>query len=441
MLRPLGVSDIQHYYMSGSEQNPFDSCSHVTLTADLDRDALQRAAAAALQQFPELAYRPVLSEGTVWATPNDAPVPLLDDDGSVRHYGTDETAGYMFALSCRKDGFSLSNFHGLTDFNGIWRFTRTLLYNYAVRKGLSVNPDEWVRTDCDTAPVMDALERYNPCRKFNAPSGVAPAAPAAPAEAFAIPESFVPSTERSVIGQCLTCSLASLLHVSKLRQTSVAALLSWAFSRALTQLYDTAGLPIVTMLPASMRRVFGTQTVSNFDYPIIMSYDATVQALPLEEQASALRGQMKAQMDREHYLAHIASKIKRIEGMINGEEDICQWNRRLAQPLPAGTKVPFTLALTYPGDMSLPAAYAPLVRGVTRRIYASFAMGLGILAYTYGDTLYIQTSRRFESDAIMRSVLGLLQAEGIPAELMPAECYLGNVAVCERFITAEQTKK
>ena len=432
MIRQLGISDIQHYYMSGGENTAFDSWSRIELCEPLDRDALSWAVGQALHNFPELAYRPVLHEATVWAAPNEAKVPLLEDDGSQRYYGTDETAGYMFAVLCRADGFSLSQFHGLSDFGGIWRFTRTILYYYAIKRGLRVEPEEGIRTSADAAWAMDELERYDPYRKFCTGAATTPAEQKDP---FNIPEPLFAHTEDCCVEHTITCPLDQFLQASKRLNTSVAPLLTWAVSNALTKVYDTGGLPILTMLPTNIRSTFGTQTLSNFDYPLTMAYDADIQRLPTDQQASALRQQIKSQMTMEHYLPHLSSKVQRFEGILKSGTAITEWNRRFGQPLPPGVKMPFTLPLTYPGSMTLSEGYAPLVRCITRHAYVRLGLSFGMLASTYGNTIYINSCQRFESDAIMQQLRDTLQQAGIPATLTSSGRFKGNKANCEKFLT------
>lgn len=428
-LQPMGISNRLFYYLCGGDQAAFDICFCIDLAEELQEDLLETAANRALANFPELAIRPVLHEGTVWNQANEAPVPLLAGEGPALCYGTEDTNGYAFAFRCQPRGFQFSYFHGLTDFHGIWSFLRTVLYYYAQGRGMAPEADPGIRLEPDKS--MDDLERLDPYRKFaEEVKGRGPAAPSA--AAFAIPEEAYPAEEPFCSGYELRYSLQEFLATAKAEKTSVAALISLATARGLEKLYEVGDQPLVTMLSAGMHKYYQTATAVNFSDATFLRYDESVKKQSREEQGAALKAQLRAQMNKEHFAPLLAGKVAAVEGFASSGLDIFAWHRRLAEPPKEPNAV--TLPLTYPGSFDLPAGYQSLVREITRLICIRGLGNFGLGASTYGDTMYIRSCQRFDSPAIMEGLGRELAALGLPAELSPLPRYCGSQMRVSRLL-------
>ena len=92
-----------------------------------------------------------------------------------------------------------------------------------------------------------------------------------------------------------------------------------------------------------------------------------------------------------------------------------------------------TIALTYPGSLDLPPAYQLLVREITRDICILGAKVFGLSVMTFGGVMYIRSSQRFASDAIMRGMERELGALGLQTDFSGLEPYRGNLVLTERF--------
>ena len=423
-LEPIGVSNRLFYYMNGAENSAFDACFRLDFHEELDRALLMDAVSKALASFPEFAIRPVIHEGTVWAVKNDAPIPLLPEDAPPVCYGTEETNGYVFDLRALEKGFVFTYFHGMTDFYGGWSFLRTILYHYAVGKGLAVSADEVIRLAPDTS--MAELERTDPYRNFveEGPKAELPAA-------FAIPEEVYPPEDARCTSYEVRCPLKDFLAAAKAQHTSAAALLSLTAARAVDSLYEVGDRPIVVMLPADMRKFYQTATVMNFSDATFLRYDEELKALPPEEQGAALKEQLKSQLNKAHFAPLLAEKVAAIDGFAGSGTDIFQWNQRLAEP-PQGP-APFTIPLTYPGRLDLPAGYQTLVKHIANMLYFRGGGSFGILGLTYGDTVYLSSSQRFESPAIMQELQRKLNEAGIPATFHELPFYQGNQLITKKL--------
>ncbi len=419
-LQPIGVSNRLFYYLCGGEHSAFDICFRFDFKEEIDAELLQASAAKALQNFPEFAIRPVIHEGTVWAMANDVPVPLLSADDRILCYGTEDTGGYLFVFRLFRHGFFFSYFHGMTDFHGAWGFMRTVLYYYALAKGVDVQADEFVCLAPDS--TMDESERLDPYRKFMEESkeSVFPAA-------LAISEKSYPPEEPKCSGYEIRCSLKDVLAAAKAQKTSVAAWISLVAARTIDDLYHAGEKPIVAMVSADMRKYYHTATEVNFSDAVFLRYDGKLKELPPEEQGAVLKEQLREQMSREHFAPLIARKTTRVDEVCHSGPDIVQWNQRIAG---AGQqeKNSITFSLTYPGSLDLPMEYRFLVGEITRLIcvHGPGLGNFGISASSYGDTMYIRSCQRFDSPAIMRGIREELAKNGLAATFLELPAYRGN---------------
>lgn len=90
--------------------------------------------------------------------------------------------------------------------------------------------------------------------------------------------------------------------------------------------------------------------------------------------------------------------------------------------------------LRYPGSFDLPLSYQPLVREITRLICIKGLGSFGLAASTYGDTMYIRSSQRFDSPAIMEGLGRELSELGLSAELCALPPFSGNQLRVSRLL-------
>ena len=430
-LRPIGASDRLFYYTCGGEQAAFDIIFHFALKEKLDEELLKEAAAKALAHFPEFAIRPVLHQGTVWAMANEAPLPFQPEGGTLL-YGTEETNGYLFAFRTGERNFTFSYFHGLTDFHGIWSFLRALLSYYAQGIGLSAALEGGVRPAPEDP--ADELERLDPYRKFREEISIKN--PPAASPVFEIPEEVYPAEVDYCTGYELSCPLGDFLAAAKSQQTSVSAFIALNAARALEAVYQTGERSIAIMLSSSMHPYYQTNTMVNFSDALILNYDQELKKMPLSEQGAALKAQLKAQLNREHFAPLIAEKVATVDGFASSGLDICQWNQRFATAS-QGAPAPFTFALTYPGSIDPGPAFKPLLQNISNPICIRGLGSFGLGAITFGDTIYLQSAQRFDSPAIMRAIARELEKAGLQPEFCPLPPCRGNQMVPEKLLRIE----
>jgi tRNA(Ile)-lysidine synthase len=85
------------------------------------------------------------------------------------------------------------------------------------------------------------------------------------------------------------------------------------------------------------------------------------------------------------------------------------------------------------GRLDLPAGYQTLVKHIANMLYFRGGGSFGILGLTYGDTVYLSSSQRFESPAIMQELQRKLNEAGIPATFHELPFYQGNQLITNKL--------
>ena len=426
-VRPLGLSDQYFYYVQSGLGASFNLRLHVNLRDALNRTALQDAAQKALKNFPEFSVRPVVQEEHLFYEENDSPVSLFDDDGTFHVLGSDETNGYLFCLRCRDDGFTFSYYHGMTDILGAMVFLRTILCFYAGMT--SVQENGLVRFSAEPSFLMDETERFDPYRKFAAESFTQQEY-----DAFVIPEKNYPGDPAYLHLFNVKVRTSDFIARTKELGTSFIPLMSIIFSGAVTDMYGfDESRPVIAMVPVNLRPVFGTETLVNISDGIMLPYSRELASKPIREQGAEIRAQMKSMITRGNFADVLAAKSAAVQAFRSSGDTLNVTAERFTRPAPEGTKRPLTYALTYPGRMDLPEAFSELVRSIDVDIIAR-AFGAGV--YTYGDDMTFQFMQRFDTDAVIRSVMSRLESLGVMVQSLEDR---GRV-MCDKVL-AERLKR
>ncbi|SHK48530.1 hypothetical protein SAMN05216582_10588 [Selenomonas ruminantium] len=93
-----------------------------------------------------------------------------------------------------------------------------------------------------------------------------------------------------------------------------------------------------------------------------------------------------------------------------------------------------SLAATRAMEKLYPVGDQPLVREITRLICIKGLGSFGLAASTYGDTMYIRSSQRFDSPAIMEGLGRDLSELGLSAELCALPPFAGNPLRVSRLL-------
>ena len=182
------------------------------------------------------------------------------------------------------------------------------------------------------------------------------------------------------------------------------------------------------MLPVNLRTQFDTETVVNMSDGVLLPVDNELLAASISDCAVKLKEIMRAQMTKNTYCSAIAAKTAAVEDF--EKKDLFEAAREGSALPPAGAWSPITLALTYPGKVDLPDAYAGLLDDYYHR---PLARALGVIGITYGDKMTLRLLQRFDDMRLANALVSEITTLGLEAELTPEGLFSGNMAVLEKL--------
>lgn len=429
-IRPIGVSDRLFYYNGSGHASTFDLQVNIDLFNELSISSLKISLERAIQLFPEFRITPVIKNNSVFCSENTNSIPVLEDNGRAKFLGTDETNGYLFCVKARDKGFNFSCFHGLSDYWGILRFVKTVMYYYAVETGINVPHDDNIRTESEYLS-MDVQERFDPYSKFADPSqkifweykhnG-----------SFAVPEKVFDFNADYARVFNITCSVGALLKISREFSTSLMPLLMILTSGSLTDIYKPQKLPVLAMVPVNLRPFYNTKTLANFSDGILVQYEGKLQEFTREKQALILRARMDLQMQKENFDVQLARKVSMVNQFSNSEKSIYELNKEITR-ITQISEQDFnymTYAFTYPGQLDFNpnvVKYASIMLCVRQSI------PLGIFLAAFGDELSIKISQSFDNDIIAQTICEGIKSLGVPASIHDMGHIAGDKLILEKI--------
>lgn len=406
-----------------AETNTFDIRCRFDLRQKLNRARLQKAADAALKNYPEFAVRPVVRDGKLCYEKNTKPVKLCNDDNSMRCFGSDGpdgTNGYLFLFLCGEKHFTLSLYHAQTDAYGMISYVISVLWNYAKT---TFPPIRFIRTSffdpygvrlTDLAfRAMDDEERYDAVSKFGADGKLFD--PYAGREFFPLPPEAHDKNDMSCRLVNLVISNTDFLKKTVELHTSYGPLLAALAAQAIDSLYDIGDKVIAVVLTGDSRRFFRSKTLSNMAYNMPLTLGREELDLPLESICGRLRVQTLNQLKKSHVRETMKGIVK-IADDVDKLGPIDAVAKYLAGP--EGLKVQnekTTIFLTYPGMISTNPISKLLIKRVTPGM---LAMDRAINAYCHGDDLVIQFSLKSDDLTLPKAMKKVLDAQGFDAVML-----------------------
>ncbi len=418
-LRKGGLYD-SIFFGCYSETNTFDIRCRFDLRHKLNRARLQKAADAALKNYPEFAVRPVVYNGKLCYEKNTKPVLICDDDNTMRHFGSDGengTNGYLFLFLCGDKHFTFSMYHAQTDAYGMISYVIAVLWNYA--KSL-FPPIRFIRTSffdpygvrlTDFAyRAMDDQERYDAIEKFGADGKLFD--PYEGRDFFPLPPEVHDKEDMSCRLVNLIISNTDFLKKSLELHTSYGPLLAALAAESINDLYDIEDKAIAVVLTSDSRRFFRSKTLSNMAYNTPVTLSKADLEMPMENICKKLRTQMLAQLKKSHIRETLKGIVKvaadvaalgDIDGVgkfLAGPEGLKQQNERT------------TIFLTYPGMIETNPLSKLLIKSVTPGM---LAMDRAINVYCHGDDLVIQYSLKSDDLTLPKALKKTLDKYGFDA--------------------------
>ncbi len=432
-MRLVGASNEFFYYTQSGQGGIFDIRFRIDFSSDISVRVMKDSVSRALELYPEFSVRPVIKENRLWYEENSAPAPVFEEERIIC-FGTDDTNGYLFEFVCKGRKMLISLYHGISDAIGVFSFVRTALYFYMKGTGRTVPTEKGtaeqlgIRLDRSDIPDLDRQDTFDPYRAF----GDASCEPEWKYDnpgAFVIPEKTNDPSENAFRVFDVTISVKEFLAKTKEIGVSVVPLLGAIAAKVIASVYDTEGKPINAMLPVNLRTQFETSTLVNMSDGVILPVSAQMLEKPIGEIASELKTIMRAQMTKNNYCRIIANKVAAVETFEN-KGDIFEAAKAGATPPPLGSVRPVTYALTYPGKIDLPDAYAGLVENYS---VCTLVRAFSLLGVTYGDRMQIEVLQRFDSDKLVNAIANEFRAFGLDAELFDHGIEQGNLMILEKL--------
>ena len=430
-MRELGASDKYFYYTASGTGATMDVRVLLKFKEAVNHQALLSAAQEALSLFPEYSVQPVLKGSRVFYEENHNPVAILPA-GSYYDFGTSDMNGYLFCFQsdpAKEREVVFSVYHGLSDWNGLNRFLKTIVCRYAVKvKGLADDAFNGVirsqapeSSEWQTQANLDPYEFYAKKAENPAPN---PEALSNILEAeyeydFAAPEC-----------KCyrITLSTSQYIKMTKSHNTSFVPYLLYLATKSLRKAYDT-DKNIVMILPVDLRNVFKSDTIVNFSDSILVPATLEQSNAPLDEQFHRFRGLVNSQRNPEDYSHFLYDKVQKLKGFEAAPEGIVAKSRELTLQTPDIVKS-ISAAITYLGILDMPEGADDLLEDV---IVLSPAGASVIVVTTYGDEMSIISMQRYNSDKLVKSICRELNTAGLETKLTDCGMINRNVMNLERL--------
>ena len=402
-MRELGASD-KFFYYSYAYANTFHELIRLEIR-DFRPLLFQEAANEALRIFNEYALRPVIRDNKLYAEEISGPVAFYEEPAPEElHFGTDDTNGYLFYFTYTQSTVTLNVYHGLADFVVLLDFVKCILALYAQKAGFKVPEEDKSFPRCR----MEEKD-LDPYRYYGN-------AEAVPEYSYSFPGAFAIPGEYD--GECgylhgfsIILSTSAFIEKTKELGVSFIPLMSSVVSRAAGSSFDTAGRPVVAMIPVNMRPYLGADTRVNFSDGVFLPLACDHFHGPIEDVCMSLKEIMKKQITADNFRRMIANKANAVYGFENEEKSICELAREKNLLPPPGTVRPVSYAISYPGKISFSEGLDELLLDVSLSMWVR---GNSIICYTFRDKMEILLQCRTDKETWAKAVnkgfleLGLL---------------------------------
>ncbi len=398
----------------------------------MNHEALITAADEALRLFPEFSVQPVLKGSRVFYEENHNHAALLPSEARY-DFATNDMNGYLFCFqadSAEENEIVFSVYHGLSDWNGLSRFLKTILCRYTVHvKGL---PDDYfsgvIRSKAPDKSEWVNEANLNPYEFYASQDAVPSYKLEIPGDIFTLPEenySFDSSSTRIIR---ITLSTSQFLKAAKSHNTSFVPFLLYIASNAIREAYGT-DRNIFMGFPADLRRVFNAKTIVNFSESVFLPSSLQEHSAAIDEQCRRFRELITLQRKPENFAGILYDKSQRLKSFESAPEGIFAKSRELTVQTSELVKS-ITMGITYPGIMDMPEGADDLLEN----IIMDSPFGLSFLQVaTYRDEMSITSVQRYESDNLVKSICRKLTSAGLYAKIADNRLVAHNIMNLERL--------
>ena len=341
--------------------------------------------------------------------------------------------GYLFCLQSdpsKENEVTFSMYHGLSDWNGLYRFVKAVICRYAVYvKGL---PDDYfsgvTRSKAPYKSEWASEANLNPYEFYARKDAIPSYKPKIPGDIFTIPEDNYSFDSPSARIIRITLSTSQFLKSAKSHNTSFVPFLLYVTSSAIREAYDT-DKNIFLALPADLRSVFNVDTIVNFSESVFLPSSLQEHSAPIEEQCRRFREIINLQMKPENFAGILYDKSQRVKSFESAPEGIAAKSRELAIQTAELTHS-VTTGITYPGIMDMPEGADDLLENIIMEAPS----GISFLQVSiYRDEMSIASVQRYDSGKTAKSICRKLTSAGIDAKIADNRLIAHNIMNLERL--------
>lgn len=154
-------------------------------------------------------------------------------------------------------------------------------------------------------------------------------------------------------------------------------------SGAILKKYGEGDLPVVAMVPADFRPLFGSNTLVNFSDAMLFAYYPKYKEMSVTERCALFKDYLIKQRTKENFGKILAGKTADVR---NFEKTDIMAPKKESGNAPAPVRR-ITYALTYPGNLDFGYGLDEIIKDQLLDVYvAAFAT----IVYTYKDRMRIQ---------------------------------------------------
>ena len=230
-----------------------------TLNDDIDKEVLKHAVNEAINRFPLYKMRLAKGYGAYYLKRNDNPVEVFGSDGKIlKPINTKLTNGYQFRLVCEGRNVTLEMFHALTDANGAIKFLAAIIRRYRELCGVAFDGEceifAWDSTPSE-GEFEDGFKKYYKRISLGDLNlkGMAGNAPH--------------RIKGTLLNDYILCEGVAdtddLIKNAKAMGVSVTPYIAGVVAYSILKNADVKK-PIAIMIPVNLRKLFPTETLSNF---------------------------------------------------------------------------------------------------------------------------------------------------------------------------------
>lgn len=374
----------------------------------VDPDALSRAAARTLEEFPF--FRFTLRHGVFWYYLEDsgrAAPPVREEDEPPCEALYVDAFSPLYRISYWRNRINFEVYHVLTDGTGALQFLRVLACRYVQEAHPDALRDADLSLGFDASAyqrMKDSFDKYytgHGAKQQSDPPAYQLRGPRLPQYGM-----------RVTIGEA---PVDRALQEARARGTTVTVLLAACLLCAIGEEMAVRDRkkPVVVTVPVNLRNFFHSDTARNFFSVVNLGVDFSRTPCELPAVIETLSALMRERLTREH-LQNRLNALSSLE------------HNPLIRILPLALKNPVlqiagrisdaaaTVSLSNVGKVDLPDALAPYLR----KIDVFIATGtLQICSCSYGNILSIGLTSAFQATDVERRFFRMLTGMGIPVAI------------------------